>query len=177
MFLGVFSLLTLPHGLITCVIEVREMKRKEQGEKINSPSVNGSWNIYKTVIARDGLVDEGYALEIETEGSWQEPVTVSLESLHSLIPVEAAVLLVEMIKSTPEPTTVIYGDGIDIPEVIGWSLEFSALPSLTPASLTDSGTKSEPDEPEIHDEVLCCPDCERPNQFGELCPSCTRERD
>ena len=31
------------------------------------------------------------------------------------------------------------------------------------------------DAPDVHDEVLCCPDCERPNQFGELCPSCQRE--
>jgi hypothetical protein len=32
------------------------------------------------------------------------------------------------------------------------------------------------DEPEIDDSVKCCPDCERPNQFGEVCPSCLRER-
>lgn len=23
----------------------------------------------------------------------------------------------------------------------------------------------------------CCPNCERPNQFGELCAACVRERD
>lgn len=27
------------------------------------------------------------------------------------------------------------------------------------------------------DSVKCCPDCERPNQFGELCAGCQRERD
>jgi hypothetical protein len=32
-------------------------------------------------------------------------------------------------------------------------------------------------EPDHHDEVLCCPDCEHPNQFGELCNSCRKERD
>lgn len=32
-------------------------------------------------------------------------------------------------------------------------------------------------EPDYNDEVLCCPDCERPNQFGELCYSCQSERD
>jgi len=32
-------------------------------------------------------------------------------------------------------------------------------------------------EPDHNDEVLCCPDCERPNQFGELCMACQRERD
>lgn len=32
------------------------------------------------------------------------------------------------------------------------------------------------DEPEIDDSVRCCPDCERPNQFGEVCSSCLRER-
>lgn len=26
------------------------------------------------------------------------------------------------------------------------------------------------------DGVKCCPDCERPNQFGELCQSCESER-
>lgn len=38
----------------------------------------------------------------------------------------------------------------------------------------DLGIKIQPfdHEPEIHDEVLCCPDCERPNQFGELCSRC-----
>lgn len=30
-------------------------------------------------------------------------------------------------------------------------------------------------EPEIDDSVKYCPDCERPNQFGERCPSCIRE--
>lgn len=32
-------------------------------------------------------------------------------------------------------------------------------------------------EPEIDDTVHFCPDCERPNQFGELCVECERERD
>lgn len=27
------------------------------------------------------------------------------------------------------------------------------------------------------DTVLCCQDCERPNQFGELCSECERQRD
>lgn len=35
----------------------------------------------------------------------------------------------------------------------------------------------EPEEPEINDAVLCCPDCDRPNQFGEVCPQCQRNRD
>lgn len=33
------------------------------------------------------------------------------------------------------------------------------------------------DAPEIHDEVLCCPDCETPNQFGELCSRCIADRE
>lgn len=33
------------------------------------------------------------------------------------------------------------------------------------------------DEPDMSDEVKCCPDCEKPNQFGELCHSCQRERE
>lgn len=32
------------------------------------------------------------------------------------------------------------------------------------------------EEPDIDDSVLFCPDCERPNQFGELCDTCARER-
>lgn len=32
------------------------------------------------------------------------------------------------------------------------------------------------DEPDHNDAVLCCPDCERPNQFGEICSSCERDR-
>lgn len=31
-------------------------------------------------------------------------------------------------------------------------------------------------EPDHNDEVKCCPDCERPNQFGELCDSCRRDQ-
>jgi hypothetical protein len=30
----------------------------------------------------------------------------------------------------------------------------------------------ESEEPYIDDTVHCCPECERPNQFGELCESC-----
>lgn len=31
-------------------------------------------------------------------------------------------------------------------------------------------------DPEISDAVLCCPDCDRPNQFGQVCDSCERDR-
>lgn len=31
-------------------------------------------------------------------------------------------------------------------------------------------------EPAIDDSVKCCPDCERPNQFGELCARCLEDR-
>jgi hypothetical protein len=27
----------------------------------------------------------------------------------------------------------------------------------------------------IDDTVHCCPECERPNQFGELCENCLQE--
>ncbi len=30
-------------------------------------------------------------------------------------------------------------------------------------------------EPDHDDSVKCCPDCERPNQFGEQCESCRQE--
>lgn len=32
------------------------------------------------------------------------------------------------------------------------------------------------EEPDHDDSVKCCPDCERPNQFGELCDSCRSDR-
>lgn len=32
-------------------------------------------------------------------------------------------------------------------------------------------------EPDQNDGVMYCPDCETPNQFGELCLACQRERD
>ena len=31
-------------------------------------------------------------------------------------------------------------------------------------------------EPQVDDAVLCCPYCDRPNQFGEVCASCERDR-
>lgn len=40
-----------------------------------------------------------------------------------------------------------------------------------PASILDL---AEP-EPDQNDEVKCCPNCEKPNQFGELCFACQRE--
>jgi len=27
-------------------------------------------------------------------------------------------------------------------------------------------------EPDIDDTVYCCPECERPNQYGDLCETC-----
>lgn len=33
------------------------------------------------------------------------------------------------------------------------------------------------DEPDHDDSVKFCPNCERPNQFGELCVSCQRDED
>jgi hypothetical protein len=31
------------------------------------------------------------------------------------------------------------------------------------------------DEPDVDDSVRFCPECETPNQFGELCDRCQRE--
>lgn len=31
-------------------------------------------------------------------------------------------------------------------------------------------------EPDVDDSVKYCPDCERPNQFGELCRDCQNEQ-
>lgn len=46
-------------------------------------------------------------------------------------------------------------------------------PIIVPEPITDEILM--PEEPSVDDEVRCCPDCERPNQFGELCPTCERE--
>lgn len=32
-------------------------------------------------------------------------------------------------------------------------------------------------DPMVDDTVHCCPDCERPNQFGEICGECQRDSD
>ena len=37
--------------------------------------------------------------------------------------------------------------------------------------------EDDPYPPETDDTVLCCPNCERPNQFGEMCHSCSTEVD
>jgi hypothetical protein len=34
----------------------------------------------------------------------------------------------------------------------------------------------EAEAPDVDDTVHCCPDCEKPNQFGELCPACIEDR-
>lgn len=31
--------------------------------------------------------------------------------------------------------------------------------------------------PDVHDGVHCCPNCERPNQFGEVCSDCLSEEE
>jgi hypothetical protein len=41
----------------------------------------------------------------------------------------------------------------------------------------DSQAPQLDEEPDIDDAVHCCPDCERPNQFGELCESCRSDRE
>jgi hypothetical protein len=49
-----------------------------------------------------------------------------------------------------------------------------------PVELTvcdDCSGYSPEEEPDHDDSVKFCPDCERPNQFGELCQSCQSDRD
>jgi len=40
--------------------------------------------------------------------------------------------------------------------------------------LNEIEMENEMNEPEIDDTVHCCPNCEQPNQFGELCIPCQR---
>lgn len=45
------------------------------------------------------------------------------------------------------------------------------------ATFPSFGPDTDPnEEPAIDDTVLCCPDCETPNQFGELCSRCWEDR-
>jgi len=38
--------------------------------------------------------------------------------------------------------------------------------------LDDLGWSEDEPEPDVDDGVRCCPEFERPNQFGEKCPAC-----
>ena len=42
---------------------------------------------------------------------------------------------------------------------------------------TDRNFDSECDAHDIDDTVKACPECDTPNQFGEICPRCQREFD
>lgn len=44
---------------------------------------------------------------------------------------------------------------------------------MTPEEAAAHGEDPNP----IDDSVKYCPDCERPNQFGELCPNCLHDRE
>jgi len=41
--------------------------------------------------------------------------------------------------------------------------------------ITDMGDYDEPGSDYFDDSVKFCPNCERPNQFGEFCEPCRRE--
>lgn len=41
--------------------------------------------------------------------------------------------------------------------------------------LADAEPVEQQEEPEIDDSVKCCPGCETPNQFGEICMACQRD--
>jgi hypothetical protein len=44
--------------------------------------------------------------------------------------------------------------------------------ALDDSTLCQHDEEEADDEPSHNDAVLCCPDCEKPNQFGEQCLSC-----
>ena len=48
--------------------------------------------------------------------------------------------------------------------------------ALALADAQENSDLGDDPEPDHDDTVRFCPDCERPNQFGELCPECSRER-
>lgn len=51
----------------------------------------------------------------------------------------------------------------------------AVAPAIAEHRSEETGEAAERDE-NIEDGAKCCPDCERPNQFGELCPNCESER-
>lgn len=53
---------------------------------------------------------------------------------------------------------VTYADAFDV--ALGWIAQAQSSRRLTMC------------EPNIDDTVHACPECDRPNQFGELCESC-----
>lgn len=62
------------------------------------------------------------------------------------------------------------------------STQFNLIPENLPEEYDDKSDQEvlhvdspEPDEPSHDDSVNFCPNCERPNQFGELCVTCQRE--
>lgn len=79
----------------------------------------GSWNVYRDINGSLGL-------EIETEGDWGPAIPVTLRTLRDHMPVKAAVMLAGFILHQPGDS-LLYGDGRDIDEVHGWTLEFSVV--------------------------------------------------
>lgn len=65
---------------------------------------------------------------------------------------------------------------ISIGQIATWPQDH--FPALTFVRGEDYDLDPEEDvpEPDHDDTIKFCPDCERPNQFGELCLDCTRER-
>lgn len=62
----------------------------------------------------------------------------------------------------------------DIDEPVCHECEQHEIDALAERGLDRYGESLE--EPSHDDTVMCCPDCESPNQFGELCIQCARER-
>ncbi|MGE3840080.1 MAG: hypothetical protein AB7I50_00690 [Vicinamibacterales bacterium] len=54
------------------------------------------------------------------------------------------------------------------------ALRDSALLMVAQCELTHQERRI--DDVDTSDAVQACPDCDRPNQFGEICPSCERDR-
>lgn len=82
--------------------------------------------------------------------------------------------LLEIVKTTQTAFWSAVGElekeiGIDIDDT---SVDFEGYTVDDLFSKEDD----EDEEPSHDDSVKCCPDCERANQFGEVCADCERER-
>lgn len=80
----------------------------------------------------------------------------------------------------PEEGPAFVADGAEVLEIVYPDAPDSLdgeFPAAGPSRVEpDYDPGGGPDEPDIDDSVKCCPNCEQPNQFGQLCPQCDREQ-
>lgn len=105
---------------------------------------------------------------------WKRPVILQL-SISQVVGLIAVVQLALRHPAAVDSLTCIEADELirDLIKSIDpfqGSVYQLLMMGFDPANDADA---REPSEPDVDDSVKCCPNCERPNQFGELCiPFC-----